>query len=103
MPELRSGGETAFVTMDASGVRFGPPAFGGAAPLGDSDRPTYLLNGRYGVSAMPEMGRELAEVIGAAHFEVMRGVGHFPMSENPEAFRGYLLPVLDRILALPVR
>ena len=74
---------------------------GGAAPLATSDCPIYLLSGDYDVSATPEMGRELAELIGAAHFEVMKGVGHFPMSENPEAFRGYLLPVLDSILALP--
>ena len=74
---------------------------GGAAPLANSDCPIYLLSGDYDVSATPEMGRELAELIGAAHFEVMKGVGHFPMSENPEAFRGYLLPVLESILALP--
>ena len=74
---------------------------GAAAPLAQSDCPIYLLSGEYDVSATPEMGRELAESIGAAHFEVMKGVGHFPMSENPEAFRGYLLPVLDSILALP--
>ncbi len=74
---------------------------GGAAPLADSDCPIYLLSGDYDVSATPEMGRELADLIGAAHFEVMKGVGHFPMSENPEVFRRYLLPVLDSILALP--
>ena len=28
-------------------------------------------------------------------------VGYSPMFENPEAFCGYLLPVLDSILALP--
>jgi pimeloyl-ACP methyl ester carboxylesterase len=38
-------------------------------------------------------------LIGAAHFQVMEGMGHFPMSENPTAFRGYLLPVLEKILA----
>jgi pimeloyl-ACP methyl ester carboxylesterase len=27
----------------------------------------------------------------------MRDLGHFPMSENPEKFIGYLLPVLERI------
>jgi pimeloyl-ACP methyl ester carboxylesterase len=27
----------------------------------------------------------------------MKGLGHFPMSENPEAFLKYLLPVLDKI------
>ena len=27
----------------------------------------------------------------------MKDLGHFPMSENPEKFIGYLLPVLDKI------
>ena len=49
------------------------------------------------MTATPEMGRELAELIGAAHFEVMKDVGHFPMSENPERFRQYILPVLEKI------
>jgi pimeloyl-ACP methyl ester carboxylesterase len=29
----------------------------------------------------------------------MTGVGHFPMSENPEAFLTYLLPILETIKA----
>jgi hypothetical protein len=31
----------------------------------------------------------------------MPGVGHFPMSEHPQAFLGCLLPILDTILAAP--
>jgi|GEM_PF-6557537 pimeloyl-ACP methyl ester carboxylesterase len=31
------------------------------------------------------------------HFELMTGLGHFPMSEDPDHFAGYLLPLLDRI------
>jgi len=27
----------------------------------------------------------------------MKGVGHFPMSEDPQAFLTYLLPVLQEI------
>jgi len=27
----------------------------------------------------------------------MKGLGHFPMSENPNVFLGYLLPVLEKI------
>jgi pimeloyl-ACP methyl ester carboxylesterase len=27
----------------------------------------------------------------------MKGLGHFPMSENPEEFLKYLLPVLEKI------
>lgn len=70
-----------------------------AEPLRDSPCPLYLLSGEYDASATPEMGRELAELIGADFFQVMAGVGHFPMSENPTAFRGYLLPVLEKIIA----
>jgi pimeloyl-ACP methyl ester carboxylesterase len=70
---------------------------GQVAALRDSSCPIYLLSGEYDVSATPEMGRELAELIGAAHFEVMKDVGHFPMSENPERFRQYILPVLEKI------
>jgi pimeloyl-ACP methyl ester carboxylesterase len=30
----------------------------------------------------------------------MKGLGHFPMSENPDAFLKYLLTVLEKIAAL---
>jgi len=70
-----------------------------AADIDTAECPIYLLSGEYDVSATPEMGRQLAEEIGATHFQVMDGMGHFPMSENPEQFRRYLLPVLDAILA----
>ncbi len=66
----------------------------------DTDRcPLYLLTGEYDLSATPELTRQLAAEVGATHFEVMEGLGHFPMSENPELFKRYLLPVLDRIEA----
>ncbi|HYM31229.1 MAG TPA: alpha/beta hydrolase [Candidatus Cybelea sp.] len=61
--------------------------------------PLYLLSGEYDVSAKPEMGADLARQVNATHFEVMREMGHFPMSENPERFRDYLLPILDMISA----
>ena len=70
-----------------------------AEPLRNSACPIYLLSGDYDPSATPEMGQELADLINATHFEVMRGVGHFPMSENPAAFREYLLPVLEKVRA----
>ncbi len=61
--------------------------------------PLYLLTGEYDLSATPEMTRELAEAVNATHFEIMKGVGHFPMSEDPDTFRTYLIPVLDQIRA----
>lgn len=65
----------------------------------DDKCPLYLLTGEYDLSATPQLTADLARATGARHFEVMKGMGHFPMSENPEAFLGYLRPVLDRIAA----
>jgi pimeloyl-ACP methyl ester carboxylesterase len=61
--------------------------------------PLYLLTGEYDISATPALTAELAKLVKATHFEVMKGLGHFPMSENPAQFRRYLAPVLDRIRA----
>jgi pimeloyl-ACP methyl ester carboxylesterase len=65
----------------------------------DGKCPLYLLTGEYDLSATPELTAELARLTGARHFEVMKGMGHFPMSESPAEFRRYLLPVLDRVAA----
>ena len=59
--------------------------------------PLHLLTGEYDLSATPELTAELAKLVNATSFQVMDGLGHFPMSENPQQFRRYLLPVLDRI------
>jgi len=32
-----------------------------------------------------------------AQATIMRDLGHFPMSENPDGFLKYLLPVLEKI------
>jgi pimeloyl-ACP methyl ester carboxylesterase len=59
--------------------------------------PLHLLTGEYDLSATPALTAELAKMVNATSFQVMEGMGHFPMSENPAQFRKYLLPVLDRI------
>jgi pimeloyl-ACP methyl ester carboxylesterase len=59
--------------------------------------PLYLLTGEYDVSATPAMTEELANLVDAQYFEVMEGLGHFPMSENPEKFLAYLKPVLEMV------
>jgi len=59
--------------------------------------PLYLLTGEYDLSATPALTADLAKKVNARHFEVMKGLGHFPMSEAPERFLGYLRPVLARI------
>jgi pimeloyl-ACP methyl ester carboxylesterase len=57
----------------------------------------HLLTGEYDASATIEHGQAVHDAIAGSTFEVMEGVGHFPMAENPEAFIARLLPVLDDI------
>lgn len=59
--------------------------------------PYYLLTGEFDLSATVELTSHLAEIIGAEYFEVMRDMGHFPMSEDPNRFLNYLKPILKRI------
>lgn len=59
----------------------------------------HILSGEYDFSATIEMGSAAHEEIAGSTFAVMEGVGHFPMSENPDVFLTYLLPVLERIQA----
>jgi pimeloyl-ACP methyl ester carboxylesterase len=59
--------------------------------------PLYLLTGEYDFSCTPEDTLRTAAGIPGAQVTVMRELGHFPMSENPQQFRGYVLPVLDAI------
>jgi pimeloyl-ACP methyl ester carboxylesterase len=61
--------------------------------------PLYLLTGEYDFSCTPEDTRRTAAEIAGAEVVVMKELGHFPMSENPEQFRRYILPVLNRIRA----
>jgi pimeloyl-ACP methyl ester carboxylesterase len=60
--------------------------------------PLYLLTGEYDYSCTTEGTLEVARRTGAPA-TIMKGLGHFPMSEDPEKFIGYLLPVLDKIRA----
>ena len=59
--------------------------------------PLFLMTGEYDFSCTPEDTMRTAERISGAEVIVMKEVGHFPMSENPQQFRRYLLPVLERI------
>lgn len=59
--------------------------------------PLYLLTGDYDFTVPPELTQSIAEKIPGAEFVRMSELGHFCMSENPERFRGYILPVLDSI------
>jgi pimeloyl-ACP methyl ester carboxylesterase len=59
--------------------------------------PLYMLTGEYDYSASPADTEMAAERIKGAKVTIMKGLGHFPMSEDPAGFRRYLLPVLDEI------
>ena len=61
--------------------------------------PLYLLTGEYDFSCTPEDTLRTAKQIPGAEVQVMKEVGHFPMSENPAKFREYILPVLAKIAA----
>jgi pimeloyl-ACP methyl ester carboxylesterase len=58
--------------------------------------PVHLLSGEYDYSCPPSDTREVGRILGVEPV-IMAGIGHFPMSENPELFRTHLLPVLERI------
>ena len=57
----------------------------------------HILSGEYDASGTVELGREAHEAIAGSTFTEMKGVGHFPMSENPKAFLDYLIPVLEQV------
>jgi pimeloyl-ACP methyl ester carboxylesterase len=57
----------------------------------------YLLTGEYDWASPPAMAAELARRIPGATYQMMPGLGHFPMSEHPEQFATYVLPILDDI------
>ena len=59
----------------------------------------FLLTGEYDWNTTPELSRSTAEQIPGAVYRTMHGLGDFPMSEDPERFRSYLIPVLDAIRA----
>ena len=47
------------------------------------------------------MSEEMARRIPGSNYQTMEGLGHFPMQEDPERFRGYILPVLEAIREAP--
>lgn len=61
--------------------------------------PVWLLTGEYDYSATPEATRATAARIAGAEVTIMERLGHFPMSEDPERFLGYLRRVLRHVEA----
>ncbi len=72
---------------------------GRAADIDTNRVGVHILSGEYDYSGTPELGRAAHAAIPGSTWAEMKGMGHFPMSENPERFVEYLLPILDRICA----
>jgi pimeloyl-ACP methyl ester carboxylesterase len=60
----------------------------------------YILNGEYDWSGTPEGGKAAAAAIPGSHWAMMPGLGHFPMSEDPAAFKACIAPVLEAVRKL---
>jgi pimeloyl-ACP methyl ester carboxylesterase len=82
-------GDLSFYTIDDSLVS--------RLPLIDAQRtPVHILCGEYDLTCTPDDARRTAEAIRGAKLTIMKELGHFPMSENPSAFR----PYFEQTLAL---
>ncbi|WP_445620215.1 alpha/beta fold hydrolase [Kushneria sp. Sum13] len=57
----------------------------------------YLLTGEYDPNTSPADTQAIADVVSGAKFWTMEKLGHFPVTEDYEAFREYLLPILEEI------
>ncbi|MGY3534878.1 alpha/beta fold hydrolase [Bradyrhizobium embrapense] len=56
-----------------------------------------MLSGGHDYSCTPEETLAVASGIAGCEATIMKGLGHFPMSENPSEFLKHLLPVLEKI------
>jgi pimeloyl-ACP methyl ester carboxylesterase len=68
-----------------------------AAHIDTSRCAVHMLSGEYDYSATVHHGRAAHEAIPGSTFDAMAGIGHFPMSEDPERFLRHLGPVLAKI------
>jgi len=85
-------GDLAYYSDEYDGARL-------ADALRANGRPIQLLTGSYDYSSSPENTRQLHQAIKAPHcrFTEMTGLGHFPMIEDPDLFRGPFLTALAAI------
>ena len=73
----------------------------GVAGIDTAEIGVHVLSGEYDYSGRSELGRAAHDAIPGSSFTEMKGMGHFPMSENPQRFIEHLLPVLSRIGRMP--
>jgi 3-oxoadipate enol-lactonase len=63
--------------------------------------PALVIAGDRDGATPPDLVRELADLIPGARYELMRGVGHLPCVENPDAYTAHLTGFLRDIGHLP--
>ena len=68
-----------------------------ASEIDTKDVAVHILSGEYDYSGSSELGEAAHHAISGSTWQEMKGVGHFPMSENPAAFAKYLGPILEQI------
>lgn len=51
--------------------------------------PVFMLTGEYDWSNTPSMSQATCDKIRGGKHKAMKGLGHFPATENPKAFVGY--------------
>jgi pimeloyl-ACP methyl ester carboxylesterase len=86
--------------IDASGRRHPSGDIRGRVDDIDIKRcPLFLLTGEYDYPCTSEATLDIAKRTGA-QATIMKGLGHIPISEDPEKFLSYLLPVLEKTRAL---
>jgi len=81
-------GDLAFYSDEFDGAEVGPRIVG---------CPVHLLCGEYDYSATPADGLTLSRLITGSTYVSMPGLGHFPMTEDPDRFRPYFLQALKSL------
>ncbi len=65
---------------------------------GKTTCPLFIMTGEYDYSGTVERAEQLLAKWPSASITVMKDIGHFSMSENPQLFLSYLRPVLEKIV-----
>ena len=83
-------GDLSFYTRDDSLI-------GRLSQIDTRKTPVHLLCGEYDLTCTPADARRTAAAIPGATIAIMSELGHFPMSEHPQAFRPYFVDALARM------
>jgi pimeloyl-ACP methyl ester carboxylesterase len=59
----------------------------------------YMLTGEYDPNTSPTETKQLADLVPGGKYWAMEKLGHFPVTEDYDKFRVYLLPILAEIKA----